>query len=213
MVTWDAGMNIVKLRLRSQQEWDDLFQPDLPNGGLFVPTTSALRVGEVILVEVLAAQLPNKVLVRMTVQSWRSALPRLRVRAGAIASFDDSELVKRDFIRDVLAGRRTTFARRRQTRLPISVPVRYRSGTSPIFFDSAMTEISLGGALISTASPLPVDSDLVVEVIPPGGAGAISISGKVSYQINSGGTGVRFLSRDSDGTRRLRELVRRLRVQ
>jgi hypothetical protein len=39
----------------------------------------------------------------------------------------------------------------------------------------------------------------------------ISISGKVAYHSNGGGTGVKFVYRDAGGSRRLRELIRRMR--
>jgi hypothetical protein len=45
-----------------------------------------------------------------------------------------------------------------------------------------------------------------------GAAAPIAISSKVSYHVPTGGTGLKFLFRDGDGSRRLRELVRRLRA-
>ena len=66
--------------------------------------------------------------------------------------------------------------------------------------------------MLNTQTPLPLDSDIILEVVPPGGAAPIPISGKVSYHVTSGATGVKFLYRDGDGSRRLRELVRRLRA-
>jgi hypothetical protein len=59
---------------------------------------------------------------------------------------------------------------------------------------------------------LPLDSDIVLELVPPGGAAPLAISGKVSYHVPTGATGVKFMYRDGDGSRRLRELVRRLRA-
>ena len=45
------------------------------------PTSST--PGEQVIVEISSNLLPNKVLIRGTVQAWRPALPRMRVRAGA----------------------------------------------------------------------------------------------------------------------------------
>ena len=102
--------------------------------------------------------------------------------------------------------------RRRQSRLPVSIPVKFRLVSTAAFQDGAISEISVGGAMLNTQSPLPLDSDIVLEVVPPGGAAALEISGKVSYHVPGGATGVKFMYRDGDGSRRLRELVRRLRA-
>ena len=68
------------------------------------------------------------------------------------------------------------------------------------------------GALLTTPEPLPIDTELTLEVTPPGAAAPLAIAGRVSYHVPSGGTGLRFVSRDGDGDRRLRELIRRLRA-
>jgi Tfp pilus assembly protein PilZ len=206
-------MNILKLRIKSADEWGELYQTDLPNGGLFVPTTTELEAGDTAVVELASPQLPNKVMIRTVVRSWRPALPRLRVRAGAVVEFEGDEITKRDFVADVFSGKRGgDIARRRQSRLPVSIPVKFRLTSSAAFQDGAISEISVGGAMLNTQSPLPLDSDIVLEVVPPGGAAPLAISGKVSYHVPTGATGVKFMYRDGDGSRRLRELVRRLRA-
>jgi len=205
---------ILKLRIKSIDEWRELAAPssDLGSGPIFVPTTDEVEAGQQVIIEVSSQLLPNKVLVRGTVQSWRPALPRMRVRAGATIEPSTDEQVKLTFLDDVLAGKRTDVSRRRHHRLPVSVGVRYRVPDSPSFIDSEITEIGVGGALLSTPVPLPLETDLTIEIIPPGGASAIAIACKVSYHTPSGGSGLRFLTRDGDGERRLRELIRRLRA-
>jgi len=205
-------MRILKLRIRSAEEFEGLYQKDLVRGGLFVPTTSALEAGETVVIELAAPVLPNKVLIRGNVKSWRPALPRLRVRAGAVVEFDPDEASKRDFVRDALTGKRTDLPRRKHNRLPVQIPVRYRLAKTASYVEGAISEISVGGAMLNTTEPLPLESDVIVEIVPPGGAAPIAISGKVSYHVPTGGTGLKFLYRDGDGSRRLRELVRRLRA-
>ena len=119
---------------------------------------------------------------------------------------------ERVFVEDALSGKRSDVPRRRHNRLPVSIPVRYRVSDTAQFQDGAISEISVGGAMLNTTSPLPLESDVIVEIVPPGAAAPIAISSRVSYQVPTGGTGLRFLSRDGDGSRRLRELVRRLRT-
>src|SRR5688500_14726669 len=116
-------MQILKVRFRTNAEFDENYQPELPNGGLFCPTTSPMEVGTPVIVELSAPALPNKVLIRGHVRAWRPALPRLRVRAGATVEFDADETDKRSFIVETISGEREPASRRRHTRLPVAVPV------------------------------------------------------------------------------------------
>jgi len=205
-------MVILKLRIRSADEWRDLAPGDSVSAPVFVPTTDELEAGQQVIVEVSSTLLPNKVLVRGAVQAWRPALPRMRVRAGATIELATDEQIKLTFLHDVFSGKRTDVPRRRHHRLPVCVSVRYRVTNSSTYVSSEISEIGVGGALLTTQEPLPIGAELTVEVVPPGAAGAIEIAGRVSYHVPSGGSGLRFVSRDGDGDRRLRELIRRLRA-
>jgi hypothetical protein len=205
-------MNILRLRIKSADEWRELAPGENVTEPIFVPTTDELKSGEQVIVEISSNLLPNKVLIRGAVQSWRPALPRMRVRAGATVQLDVDEQVKLTFLHDVLSGKRTDVPRRRHHRLPVQFACRYRVANSPAFVESAISEIGVGGALLTTSAPLPLDTELTVEVTPPGAAAPIAIAGRVSYHAPSGGSGLRFVSRDGDGDRRLRELIRRLRA-
>lgn len=204
-------MRILKVRLRTNSEFDANYQRELKHGGMFCPTTGALEPGEPVIVELAAPALPNKVLIRGLVRSWRPALPRLRVRAGAVIEFEANEAEKRDFVISVISGGATAQSKRRHTRLPVAVAVRYRTVDSADFVESMLGEISVGGGMLGTTSALPLDTDVILEVIPPGGVRPIPIAGKVTYHLPNGGSGLKFLFRDAGGSRRLRELVRRLR--
>ena len=199
-------MVILKLRIRSIDEWRE------GTGPIFVPTTDEVEAGQHVIIEVSSQLLPNKVLVRGTVQSWRPALPRMRVRAGATIEPSTEEQIKLTFVDEVLAGTRTDVARRRHHRLPVSLEVRYCDAATASFVASELTEIGVGGALLAAPTPLALETDLTLEVVPPGGAAPLLIAAKVSYHTPTGGSGLRFLTRDGDGERRLRELIRRLRA-
>lgn len=205
-------MVILKLRIRSADEWRELVPGATITDPVFVPTTDEVEAGQLVIVEVASQLLPNKVLIRGTVQTWRPALPRMRVRAGATIELAADEQVKLTFLHEVFAGKRTDVPRRRHHRLPVNVPVRYRLTSSASMVDSEVSEIGVGGALLTTTIPLPLDTELTLELLPPGAAAPIAIASRVSYHVPSGGTGLRFVSRDSDGERRLRELMRRLRA-
>jgi hypothetical protein len=207
-------MVILRLRIKTADEWRELAPSEIVAEPIFVPTTDELSSGQCVIVEVSSNLLPNKVLIRGNVQSWRPALPRMRVRAGATVQLDNEEQVKLTFLHDVLSGRRRAedVPRRRHHRLPVQFACRYRIANSPGFVDSAISEIGVGGALLTTPQPLPLETELTVEVTPPGAAAPLAIAGRVSYHAPSGGSGLRFVSRDGDGDRRLRELIRRLRA-
>ncbi len=204
-------MEIIRVRFRTNGEFEENYQHDLELGGLFCPTTTKLEGGQAVIIELSAPALPNKVLVRATVRSWRPALPRLRVRAGAIVEFEADESDKRDFLVETISGDRVAAFKRRHTRLPVEVPVRYRTTESADFLATLLSEISIGGAMLHTPEPLPIQTDVILEVTPPGAVSPISISAQVTYHLPNGGSGLKFIYRDGGGSRRLREFVRRLR--
>jgi PilZ domain len=205
-------MVILKLRIRSADEWRELAPGDSVTDPVFVPTTDELEPGQPVIIEVSSQLLPNKVLIQGSVQNWRPALPRMRVRAGATVDLASNEQTKLTFLHEVFSGKRTDVRRRRHHRLPVNFVIRYRLANSPNFVECGISEIGVGGALLATTEPLPIDTEVTLEIIPPGAAAPIAIAGWVSYHVPSGGSGLRFVSRDGDGDRRLRELIRRLRA-
>src|SRR6478752_66512 len=99
-------MNILRLRVKSADEWRELAPSDSIAEPVFVPTTEELKAGDNVIVEIASTLLPNKVLIRGLVQAWRPALPRMRVRAGATVQIDAEEQTKLTFLHEVLSGRR-----------------------------------------------------------------------------------------------------------
>jgi Tfp pilus assembly protein PilZ len=202
-------MRILKARFRSGRDFLEAYNADLPTGGLFCPTTYALEENQEVVAEIHFPGLPNKMLLRGTVVWWRTALPRLRVRAGAMVAILDAERDKRDFVLEVASGRRQEGIKRRHPRIPVEMHVRWRPADSPLLRESELHEISVGGALLVTDEPLAVGDEIVVEFTTPGGAQPIAVAGKITYH-SSAGNGVRFIYRDGGGSQRLREVVRRL---
>ena len=205
-------MQILKVRYRTNAEFLDAYQNQLGGGGLFCPTTTRLEEGAEVICEITIPALPNKILVRGAVKTWRAAVPRMRVRAGAVVEFLPDETEKKNFILETIKGDRKAPARRRHTRLPVELPVRYRLLGTADFIEGGLSEISVGGALLRTDSALPIGTDLIIELLPPGAVSPLAISGKVNYHGPAGASGVKFQYRDGGGSRRLRELIRRLRL-
>jgi Tfp pilus assembly protein PilZ len=202
-------LNILRVRCQSAEEFRSLYQSDIAGGGIFVPTTRQLEQGTPVVVELVCKLLPNRVLIRGSVVSWRPALPRLRVRAGAVVHFDPDEAVKRDFVLETLGGKRRPTPRRKHTRIPVGLEVKMRVGQSPEAHPAELREISVSGALVHGVPPPPIGTDVVLEIVPPGALAAMDISGRVLYHAGEEGTGIKFLFREGGGSRRLRELVRR----
>ena len=144
--------------------------------------------------------------------SWRPALPRLRIRAGALVRFSPEEAGKRDFVSQTLMGARQATPKRRHARVPIALTVRVRVGNEHETVEAELREISVSGGLIATSIQPAIGTDIVVEIVPPGGIAPMSISGRVLYHAGPGHTGVKFMFREGGGSRRLRELVRRFKL-
>lgn len=202
-------MRVLKARFVDTAAFREAYDEALPCGGLFCPTTQALDEGEEVVVEIHFPELPNKMHLRGAVVSWRAATPRLGIRAGATIAFAEDEQDKCRFILEVADGRHRNAVKRRHARLPVERPARWRLASATDLQEAALREISIGGAHLVTPEQLELGEDIVVELTMPGGAQPISLVTKVAYRTPSG-YGLRFVYRDGGGSRRLREMVRRL---
>lgn len=189
-----------------------MYLADPPVGGMFCPTTAPLDIGAPVVIELNGKWLPNKVMIRGSVINWRPALPRRRVRAGAFVQFDQEEAHKRDFLLELAEGTRPPAPKRRHARLPVAMPVRVRLEASASPMDAELREVSVSGALVAGMPQAPLGTAVVLELVPPGGATPMDISGRVLYHAGTDQTGIKFVFREGGGSRRLRELVRRFRA-
>jgi Tfp pilus assembly protein PilZ len=207
-------VNILRVRCRNLEEFEEHYRIDLPTGGVFCPTTTELAPGTAVVVEMACDGLPNKVLIRGTVTAWRPALPRMRVRAGATVAFQPDESAKRDFMLETLRGERpaTATRRRKHTRIPIGIPCRMRVAAGLDMVDAELREISVSGGLVFGPVQPPIGTDVVLDITPPGSEASFDLSGRVVYHAGPNQTGVRFIYREGGGSRRLRELVRRFKT-
>ena len=204
-------MQILKARFHNRDEFNEVYHRELPNGGMFVATTTPLTEKDPVVVELFVKGLPGKVLLRGEVKSWRPALPRLRVRAGAVVEFLSDEADKKDFMLAALSGQ-VVARKRRHPRLPVTIPVTFHREGALDSRPGELLEISLGGAFLRSEEELPaVGDDVVVDVLLPGGAVPVPLQGKVATK-NEAGVGLKFVYRDGGGSRRIRELIRRLKA-
>lgn len=203
-------MNILRLRCQNEKDFGGVLQHTENGPAVFCPTTTALEVGASVVIELVCKALPNRVMIKGSVLEWRPALPRLRVRAGAQVLFDPSEEQKVAFVIETLRGLRPPTPKRKHTRLPVALPARLRITNDPHVLTVDLREISVSGALVGGITPPPIDTDVVLEFTPPGGESPMDLAGRVLYHAGDDGTGIRFLFREGGGSRRLREVVRRI---
>ena len=172
-------------------------------------TTDGYDPGEEVLLELSFTGLPGKMSIRAIGQEWHPARPRLRVRAGGILLCTGTELQKIEFLRKVATGEIKLTARRRHTRLPVLVEVRWKGKEEREFKAAALSEISEGGSLLLTQDSPALNEEVIIEIMPPGSARPLEILAIVR-NINEDGVGLEFFARDMGGVHRLREVIRRL---
>lgn len=204
-------MLILRVRVSPRGELDREDDNDGRPGTVFCPTTSPLAPGTQVICE-LVAPIGDKILARGTVLSFRRARPRLRIRAGALVELAPEETAARESLLRSAGDAPPPAARRKHARLPIDLPVRWRAAGSAAFAPARLADIAAGGARLEGATPLCVGAEIVVEIVPPGAVLAIDVAARVVHAADSARVGIKFQCRDSGGSHRLRELVRRLRA-
>lgn len=205
-------MEIIKIRFKSAESFLEYYKYE-EGHKLFCPTTTRLSEGSEVILDLSFPELPNRAMIRGEVVWWRPALPRLRVRAGALIAVDENEADKIDFLLDVSEGNADKYHKRRYARLPVDVPVRWRPNESPEYREGDLNEISIGGALLKSHESLPIGTEIVLEFTLPGAKAPTSLAGRVTYTRDGLGNGIKFLYRNGGGSRRIREVIRRIQTE
>ena len=202
----------VDLDLRSRQEFLGGYDPSFPHGGVFCPTRGKAVKGAPATVTInLGRRQPPLVLAGRV--AWRRPGRHLqKIRAGICVEFLPSEKPKIDYLLDLAKAGDTVRSRRRHERLPVDVPVNWHlPGVAPAH--GMLRDIGRGGAFILSDAPAPSDSEVVLELSPPGAQVAMEFTARVAWTAAQGseaGFGVEWRARDAGGGKRIRELVRRL---
>lgn len=209
-------MRILKARYRNAAEFLAAYQTSFPNGGLYFPTREHATVGDPVMVEVRFPELGDRVLLKAFVAWRRAACVRENTPAGVGVEFDATEHTKRDFLMAVARGEASRVVARNHRRLPVALPVRWHVVDGRDQHDAVIADICAGGAFLKTADATALiekGTQIVVELVPPGGAAALAIEARVVWARRDEGhegLGVEFRCRDTGGLRRLKEMVRRL---
>src|SRR3954464_10749585 len=208
-------MRILRARYRSGEEFLRHYQPSLAGGGLFFPTREAIPLGEPVLVEVRFPELCNKQLLRGFIAWRRAGKHRTKLRAGLGIELLPAEAKRRDFVLAVAKAEIVDMITRRHRRLPVTLSADWRVVLARETHHSHVEDIGPGGAFLRTTEFLPPGTEIVLDVTPPGSLRPLEIAAKVCWTRHTEGEegiGVEFKSRDAGGTRRLKELVRRLEI-
>jgi uncharacterized protein (TIGR02266 family) len=206
-------MRNLRARYRSGDEFLRHYQPSLPGGGIFFPTREAIALGEQVLVEIGFPELCNKQLLRGFIAWRRAGRHRTKLRAGLGIEFLAAEQKRRDFCIAVAKGEIADMITRRHRRLPVTLSADWRVVLDRETHRSHVEDIGPGGAFLRTTEFLPPGTEIILDVTPPGSLRPLEIAGRVAWTrhtIGEEGIGVEFKARDAGGTRRLKELVRRL---
>jgi len=208
-------MRILRARYRSGEELMRHYQPSLPGGGVFFPTREAIPLGTPVILEIRFPGLCNKQLLRGFVAWRRAGKHRTKLRAGLGIEFLGAEAKRRDFVIAVAKGEIVEMITRRHRRLPVTLVADWRVVCDRDTHHSHVEDIGPGGAFLRTTEFLPPGTEIVLDVTPPGSLRPLEIAAKVCWTRHTEGEegiGVEFKARDAGGTRRLKELVRRLEI-
>jgi Tfp pilus assembly protein PilZ len=207
-------MRILRARYRSGEDFLRHYQPSFPDGGVFFPTREALEVGQAVLVEVRLPPVPQKLMIRGTVAWRRAGRHRTKLRAGLGIEFHSGDAVRRDFLLSAARGEiNANLVLRRCSRLPVELPAEWRIAADRISFKGVVEDIGPGGAFVRSSQAVSPGTEVVLDVVPPGGVRPLSIACRVAWSRRTTGDegfGVEFRVRDGGGARRIKELVRRL---
>jgi Tfp pilus assembly protein PilZ len=187
------------------------YMAEFPNGGFFIPTRLSPKPGEAVMVSLRIGSRATPVMLRASVRWSRRGKIVPKVRAGVAVEFLASEANGRDHLLAIAQRDSSVTSARRHQRLPIDLPIRWSVRGSSQEHRGLLQDISIGGASIRTA--LPVESegtDIFLTVVPPGAEVAMEVSARIAWMSPGVGFGLAWRARDGGGSRRIKELVRRM---
>jgi Tfp pilus assembly protein PilZ len=203
----------IEFGFRNRREFLAGFDQTFPQGGVFCPTRRKVLEGAPAVVRVnLGRRQPSLLLFGQV--AWRRAGRHLqKIRAGVCVEFLPSERAKLDYLMDLARAGDAVRSRRRHERLPVEVPVNWHVTGAGQIARGILRDIGRGGAFVRSSALAPSDSEVVLEVSPPGAQIAMEFTARVAWTVPKGvdtGFGIEWRARDSGGGKRIRELVRRL---
>jgi type IV pilus assembly protein PilZ len=206
-------MTILKAHFPDGTAFLERYLSELGHGGVFFPTRRPLAIGEVVVVAIRLGRRRSPTLVRGQVVWRRPGKHSTKIKAGIGIEFLATETQARDYLLAVARGDSAEMVARRHQRLPVELPILWQVPGDLQDNAGVLRDIGRGGAFVKTEQPLPNHGDIVLKVSPPGAEVAMPLSARVAWKGHPGGEhgfGVEWKARDAGGTRRIKELVRRI---
>jgi len=189
------------------------YQPAGGSGGVFCPTRSKLEVGDPVSVKVRLGRRQPSMVIFGHVAWRRPGRHLLKIRAGIGVEFLHSERAKCEYLLDMARSGATMRSRRRHERIPVDLPITWKPVGSTENLPGKLRDVGRGGAFVLSPAHMPEESQVVLEIAPPGAEVPMAFLGRVAWTGKAGEGnvfGIEWRARDAGGGRRIKELVRRL---
>jgi Tfp pilus assembly protein PilZ len=182
------------------------FLTSYDDGVVTVATRTDAVLGEAILVEISFPGLPNRALMRATVDGLLIDEEGLRVKISP------EDVTTCDFMLKIARGELRMSAHREHKRFPASLSVRYSRDGGAEEHKAVVDDLGAGGTFVLTQTPPPVGTKVGLSIEVPDGKD-VKASGIVAW-VKTGpganaGFGVDFDPPGGDDGRRLRALLRK----
>jgi len=195
----------ILLPLRSAGAFLDIYLHEGECGGVLVPPTAQVKIGERVELEIVFAQEQLVFYTRGTAR-WRRPRAMPKLPAGTGVHLAEGEKRTRDLLLDFASGNRSDFIKRVARRFPVAIPVEYTANGQS--FRHTTEDFSRTGCFIRTASPLPIGTRVRLSIRPPNMAAINAEAEVVRYQrCDPQGVGVRFIAMDSAAQVRVDQLI------
>jgi len=189
------------------------YQPSGGHGGVFCPTRSKLQVGDVVSVKVRLGRRQPPMVIYGHVAWRRPGRHLLKIRAGIGVEFLPGEQAKCEYLLEMANSGASMHSRRRHERIPVDLPITWHPVGSNEGLHGKLRDVGRGGAFILSPATVPYESQVVLEIAPPGAEVPMAFIGRVAWTGKTGEEnvfGIEWRARDAGGGRRIKELVRRL---
>jgi Tfp pilus assembly protein PilZ len=199
--------------IKNVREFRAGYQPSGGNGGVFCPTRRKLQVGDTVQVKIRLGRRQPPMLIHGRVAWRRPGRHLLKIRAGIGVEFLPGEQAKCEYLLEMASSGASIHSRRRHERVPVDLPITWRPVGSNLGLQGRLRDVGRGGAFVLSPATVPYQSQVVLEITPPGAQIPMAFIGRVAWTGKAGDEnvfGIEWRARDAGGGRRIKELVRRL---
>jgi Tfp pilus assembly protein PilZ len=199
--------------IKNVREFQAVYQPSGGNGGVFCPTRSKLQPGDPVSVKVRLGRRQPPMILFGRIAWRRPGRHLLKIRAGVGVEFLPTERAKSEYLLDLANAGSGVQSRRRHERVLVDLPITWHPVGSNEALRGKLRDIGRGGAFVLSPDTVPDESQVVIELAPPGAEIPMAFIGRVAWKGKTGEEnvfGIEWRARDAGGGRRIKELVRRL---